>query len=156
MKRNDIAFLCQRLASVSVVYYEYCYFPWVRCLPIAFIPLPSVGILSGYHYRSPIPFILRKEEKHCEGAVFILRSQHSHGGLGVGFHPAATIHCLTQNPLGNGLSLVCFQCNPFFCFYRKIQDALEKQNRESFKKRDHEKRKVDEATEKAKELMRVK
>jgi len=37
---------------------------------------------------------------------------------------------------------------------RKIQDALEKQNRESFKKRDHEKRKVDEATEKAKELMR--
>jgi len=136
------------------VYYEYCYFLWVRCLPIAFISLPSVGILSGYHYRSPIPFILPKEEKHCEGAVFILRSQHS--GLGVGFHPATTIHCLAQNPLGNGLSLVCFQCNPFFCFYRKIQDALEKQNRESFKKRDHEKRKVDEATEKAKELMRVK
>ena len=51
---------------------------------------------------------------------------------------------------------ICFQCNPFFCFYRKVQDALEKQNRENFKKRDHEKRKVDEATEKAKELMRVK
>ena len=33
---------------------------------------------------------------------------------------------------------------------------MEKQNRESFKKQDHEKRKVDEATEKAKELMRVK
>jgi len=48
------------------------------------------------------------------------------------------------------------QCNPISWFYRKIQDALEKQNRESFKKRDHEKRKVDEATEKAKELMRVK
>ena len=32
---------------------------------------------------------------------------------------------------------------------------MEKQNRENFKKRDHEKRKVDEATEKAKELMRV-
>ena len=43
-----------------------------------------------------------------------------------------------------------------FCFYRKIQDALEKQNRQNFKKRDDEKRKVDEATEKAKELMRVK
>ena len=40
--------------------------------------------------------------------------------------------------------------------YRKVQDALEKQNRENFKKRDHEKRKVDAATEKAKELMRVK
>ena len=65
-------------------------------------------------------------------------------------------HCLSQNSLGHGLSLVCFQCNLFFCFYRKIQDALEKQNRESFKKQDHEKRKVDEATEKAKELMRVK
>lgn len=38
---------------------------------------------------------------------------------------------------------------------RKVQDALEKQNRENFKKRDHEKRKVDEATEKAKELMRA-
>lgn len=119
MKRNDIAFLCQRLASVSVVYYEYCYFLWVRCLPIAFIPLPSVGILSGCHYRSPIPFILRKEEKHCEGAVFILRSQHS--GLRVGFHPATTIHCLAQNPLDNGLSLVCFQCNPFFCFTGKYR-----------------------------------
>ena len=44
----------------------------------------------------------------------------------------------------------------FFRFYRKVQDALEKQNRETFKKRDHEKRRVDEATEKAKELMRVK
>ena len=41
-------------------------------------------------------------------------------------------------------------------FYRKIQDALEKHNRENFKKREVEKRKVDEATEKAKELMRVK
>ena len=38
---------------------------------------------------------------------------------------------------------------------RKIQDALEKHNRENFKKRNEEKRKVDEATEKAKELMRV-
>ena len=41
-------------------------------------------------------------------------------------------------------------------FCRKIQEALEKQNREKFKKREEEKRKVDEATEKAKELMRVK
>ena len=65
-------------------------------------------------------------------------------------------HCLSQNLLGHGLSLVCFKCNLFFCVYRKIQDALEKQNRESFKKQDHEKMKVDEATEKAKELMRVK
>ncbi|CAH3038566.1 unnamed protein product [Porites lobata] len=38
---------------------------------------------------------------------------------------------------------------------RKIQDALEKHNRENFKKRNEEKRKVDEATEKAKELMRA-
>jgi len=38
---------------------------------------------------------------------------------------------------------------------RKIQDALEKQNKESYKKREEEKRKVDEATEKAKELMRA-
>ena len=44
----------------------------------------------------------------------------------------------------------------FFFFFRKIQDALEKQNKESYKKREEEKRKVDEATEKAKELMRVK
>ena len=66
-------------------------------------------------------------------------------------------HCLAQDSLGHGLTLaVCFQYDLFFYFYRKIQDALEKQNRESFKKRDHEKRKVDEATEKAKELMRVK
>ena len=43
-----------------------------------------------------------------------------------------------------------------FFFSRKVQDALEKQNREKFKKREDEKRKVDEATEKAKELMRVK
>ena len=43
-----------------------------------------------------------------------------------------------------------------FFFFRKIQDALEKQNKESYKKREEEKRKVDEATEKAKELMRVK
>ena len=40
-------------------------------------------------------------------------------------------------------------------FFRKIQDALEKQSKESFKKREEEKRKVNEATEKAKELMRV-
>lgn len=39
--------------------------------------------------------------------------------------------------------------------YRKVQEALEKHNQENFKKRDAEKRKVDEATEKAKELMRV-
>lgn len=38
---------------------------------------------------------------------------------------------------------------------RKIQDALEKQSKESFKKREEEKRKVNEATEKAKELMRA-
>ena len=44
----------------------------------------------------------------------------------------------------------------FFFFSRKIQDALEKQNKENYKKREEEKRKVDEATEKAKELMRVK
>ena len=43
-----------------------------------------------------------------------------------------------------------------FFFSRKIQDALEKQNKENYKKREEEKRKVDEATEKAKELMRVK
>ena len=46
--------------------------------------------------------------------------------------------------------------NKLTFFYRKIQDALEKHNRENFKKREVEKRKVDEATEKAKELMRVK
>ena len=44
----------------------------------------------------------------------------------------------------------------FSFFYRKIQEALEKHNRENFKKRETEKRKVDEATEKAKSLMRVK
>ncbi|XP_022799550.1 coiled-coil domain-containing protein 150-like [Stylophora pistillata] len=38
---------------------------------------------------------------------------------------------------------------------RKVQEALEKRNKENFKKRDEEKRKVDEATEKAKELMRA-
>lgn len=38
---------------------------------------------------------------------------------------------------------------------RKVQEALEKENKENFKKRDEEKRKVDEATEKAKELMRA-
>lgn len=43
----------------------------------------------------------------------------------------------------------------FFFFRRKVQEALEKENKENFKKRDEEKRKVDEATEKAKELMRV-
>lgn len=43
----------------------------------------------------------------------------------------------------------------FFFFRRKVQEALEKENEENFKKRDEEKRKVDEATEKAKELMRV-
>ena len=43
----------------------------------------------------------------------------------------------------------------YVLFCRKIQDALEKHNRENFKKRNEEKRKVDEATEKAKELMRV-
>ena len=43
----------------------------------------------------------------------------------------------------------------FFFSRRKVQEALEKENKENFKKRDEEKRKVDEATEKAKELMRV-
>ena len=77
------------------------------------------------------------------------------GCLGVGFQPAGAIHCLAQIHQATRFS-VCFQCNPFFCFCRKVQDALEKQNQENCKKRDHEKRKVDEATEKAKELMRVK
>ena len=56
-------------------------------------------------------------------------------------------------------SKVLLRNNPFKTFLRsicrKIQDALEKHNRENFKKRNEEKRKVDEATEKAKELMRV-
>ena len=39
--------------------------------------------------------------------------------------------------------------------YRKVQEALEKHNRDNFKKRDEEIGKVEEATEKAKELMRV-
>ena len=77
---------------------------------------------------------------------------HSTMASGYVFHPLSSAKFIRPRVI----FLDCFQCNLFFYFYRKIQDALEKQNRESFKKRDHEKRKVDEATEKAKELMRVK
>ena len=58
-----------------------------------------------------------------------------------------------------------FHVVPTICWYscdyeflssdRKVQEALERQNRDNFKKSTDDKRKIDEATEKAKELMRV-
>ena len=116
-----------------------------------FPPLSPFDFFSGYRYKSSVPFILPKE-RHCERVFPKIKTQWHRGGLSASCH----------NPLSSAISIsprsfrFASSVTLSFVFYRKVQDALEKQNREKFKKRDHEKRKVDEATEKAKELMRVK